>query len=173
MRKVLRRVSGSVFIAVVFLAVAVFPVQGKIKPATADRVVVNKGARQMLLLREGEVIKFYQIALGTDPVGPKMRQGDGRTPEGTYLLDRRNSCSRFYKSIHISYPNSADMKAAKALGVSPGKDIMIHGLPNGLGRIGELHALLDWTNGCIAVTNAEMDEIWQLVADGTPIDIRP
>ncbi len=169
----LQRVSGTGVFVIVLLAAGIFPVQGKTGLAAADRVVVNKGTRQMVLLKDDEVIKSYQVALGKDPVGPKMRQGDGKTPEGTYRLDRRNTCSKFYKSIHISYPSPADVKAARALGVSPGKDVMIHGLPNGLGRVGELHTLLDWTNGCIAVTNAEMDEIWQLVADGTIIEIRP
>lgn len=173
MRRMLRCVSGSVVVAMVLVGAGIFPVQGNIRLEAADRVVVNKGARQMLLLRGDAVIKSYQIALGTDPVGPKMRKGDGKTPEGAYRLDHRNACSKFYKSIHISYPGPGDLKAARALGVSPGGDVMIHGLPNGLGKVGELHALLDWTNGCIAVTNAEMDEIWQLVVDGTPIDIRP
>jgi murein L,D-transpeptidase YafK len=170
---VLQLVSGSGVFVIVLLAAGIFPVQGKMGPAAVDRVVVNKGARQLMLLKDGEVIKSYQVALGKDPVGPKMQQGDGKTPEGIYRLDRRNTCSRFYKSIHISYPGPADRKAASARGISPGGDVMIHGLPNGLGKVGELHTLLDWTNGCIAVTNDEMDEIWQLVADGTPIEIRP
>ncbi len=173
MGNVFRCVSGSVVFVVVLLAAGIFPVQGKVRLAAADRVVVNKKARQMVLLKDDEVIKSYQVALGSEPVGPKQRQGDGKTPEGTYRLDRRNNRSRFYKSIHISYPSRADVEAARMRGVSPGKDIMIHGLPNGLERVGELHTLLDWTNGCIAVTNAEMDEIWQLVAEGTPIEIRP
>ncbi len=173
MRRMLRCMSGSAVVAMVLFAAGILPVQGKARPEVADRVVVNKGARQMLLLRGDAVIKSYQVALGTDPVGAKTRQGDGKTPEGTYSLDRRNTCSKFYRSIHISYPSPAEQKAARARGVSPGGNVMIHGLPNGLGKVGELHALLDWTNGCIAVTNAEMDEIWQLVADGTPIEIRP
>lgn len=139
----------------------------------ADKVVVIKSERRLLLLKEGEVLKSYEIALGRQPVGPKTRRGDARTPEGTYVLDRRNSSSRFHRSIHISYPSRNDMEAARKLGVSPGGDIMIHGLPNGKGKMGELHTVLDWTNGCIAVTNAEMDEIWRLVPDGTPIEIRP
>jgi murein L,D-transpeptidase YafK len=166
-------VSGSVAFVIVLLAAGICPVQGKTGPAAVDLVVVNKEAHQMVLLKDGEVIRTYQVALGREPVGPKMQHGDGKTPEGTYRLDRRNNCSKFYKSIHISYPGPADVKAAKMHGVSPGGDVMIHGLPNGYGRVGELHSLVDWTKGCIAVTNAEMDEIWQLVADGTPIEIRP
>src|SRR5512144_2835149 len=119
MRRMLQRVSGSVVFVIVLLAAGIFPVQGKTGLAAADRVVVNKGARQMLILKDGEVIRTYQVALGKDPVGPKTRKGDGKTPEGTYRLDRRNRCSRFYRSIHISYPGPADLQAAKALGVSP------------------------------------------------------
>ncbi len=120
MCRMLQRLSGLGVFVIVLLAAGIFPVQGKTGLAGADRVVVNKGARQMVLFKDGQVIKSYQVALGTDPVGPKMRQGDGKTPEGTYRLDRRNSCSRFYRSIHISYPSPADMRAARSLGFSPG-----------------------------------------------------
>ena len=119
------------------------------------------------------VLKTYKIALGTEPVGPKTQQGDHRTPEGSYILDFRNTHSQFYKSIHITYPNPADRAQARKRGVSPGGSIMIHGLPNGWGRIGKMHLQRDWTDGCIAVTNEEMDEIWRLVPDGTPIEIKP
>lgn len=139
----------------------------------ADKVVVIKGERSLLLLRNGEVLKTYKVALGVNPVGPKTRQGDKRTPEGTYHLDRRNARSKFYRSMHISYPNSEDTEKARARGILPGRDIMIHGLPKGYGYLGELHRMNDWTKGCIAVTNSEMDEIWTLVSDGTPIEIRP
>jgi murein L,D-transpeptidase YafK len=102
-----------------------------------------------------------------------MRQGDHKTPEGIYILDRRNPRSQFYKSIHISYPSQQDRARAKTQGVSPGGDIYLHGLPNGYGWIGQGHRLKDWTDGCIAVTNEEIDEIWRTVPDGTPIEIRP
>ena len=105
--------------------------------------------------------------------GVAHHQGDGRTPEGSYRLDWRNPDSRYHRSIHISYPAPEDRARARRLGVSPGGDIMIHGLPNGRGWIGAAHAGYDWTDGCIAVTNAEMDEIWALVDNGTPIEIRP
>lgn len=141
--------------------------------AVVDTVVVVKSRRRMMLLKDGEVVRSYEVALGKEPVGPKVRRGDRRTPEGSYLLDRRNRSSRFYRAIHISYPNKADLERARNLGVTPGGDIMIHGLPRGMERVGELHALDDWTNGCIAVTNAEMDDIWRLVANGTPIEIIP
>ena len=106
-------------------------------------------------------------------MGRKERQGDGRTPEGNYILDRRNAHSKFHRSIHISYPNADDIKRARALGVPPGGDIFLHGLPNGAGFIGAAHRQMDWTTGCIAVTDEEIDEIWNLVADGTPIIIHP
>lgn len=127
----------------------------------------------MLLLRGAEVLREYKIALGGRPRGAKRARGDGRTPEGEYFVDGRNENSGYYRALHISYPNEFDRKRAEELGVHPGGEIMIHGLPNGEGWIGEAHAGLDWTRGCIAVTNPEMDEIWELVDDGTPIEIRP
>lgn len=139
----------------------------------ADRVLVIKHERVLRLYKDGKVIKRYKVALGGDPIGPKTRQGDHKTPEGNYVLDSRNAHSQFYKSIHISYPSPRDRAAARAKGVSPGGDVFVHGLPNGYGWVGPGHSVKDWTDGCIAVTNAEIDEIWQSVADGTPIEIRP
>jgi murein L,D-transpeptidase YafK len=139
----------------------------------ADRVVVVKKERTLQLLNQGKVIKTYKVALGGDPTGPKTRQGDHKTPEGVYALDSRNPHSQFYKSIHISYPNAIDRAAARQKGVSPGGDVFVHGLPNGYRYVGAAHRLKDWTDGCIAVTDQEMDEIWLAAADGTPIEIRP
>jgi murein L,D-transpeptidase YafK len=136
----------------------------------ADRVLVLKGKKLMMLMRGDEVLKKYEIAVGANP-GPKVRAGDSRTPEGDYVLDGRNPKSRFHLSIHISYPNEQDVQNAARRGVSPGGQIMIHGLPNGMGWVGALHSLLNWTNGCIAVTNEEIEEIWEYVVDGTPIRI--
>ena len=138
-----------------------------------DAVVVLKSERTLNLLAQGKVIRSYKVALGGVPVGAKEQQGDHKTPEGHYVLDRRNPKSMFYRSIHVSYPNERDRHNAEKKGVSPGGDIMIHGLPNGTGAVGAAHRLVDWTDGCIAVTDSEMDEIWTLVADGTPIEIRP
>ena len=118
-------------------------------------------------------MKSYTVALGVEPVGPKTRQGDHKTPEGVYVLDSRNAHSRFHKSIHISYPNAIDRREARGQGVSPGGDVFVHGLPNGYGWVGASHRVKDWTDGCIAVTNEEMEEIWSAVADGTRIEIRP
>jgi len=144
------------------------------KPGTAvDRVVVYKHRRRLVLLSDGKELRSYKIALGGEPSGPKMRQGDHRTPEGLYVLDSRNANSHFYKAFHISYPSSKDIAAARKLGVSPGGDIMLHGLPKEYAFVGKAHTLHDWTDGCIAVSNDEMDEIWKLVRVGTPIDIKP
>ena len=141
--------------------------------ARADRVLVLKKEHTLQLLRQGKIIKTYKVALGGDPVGPKTRQGDHKTPEGVYVLNFRNAHSQFYKSIHISYPNAGDREQARQKGVSPGGDVFVHALPNGYGAIGAAHRLKDWTDGCVAVTDEEMDEIWDLVPDGTPIEIRP
>jgi murein L,D-transpeptidase YafK len=127
----------------------------------------------MVLLSQGKEVKSYRVALGGQPVGPKQRQGDHKTPEGSYLLDFRNSHSRYYKSFHISYPSPQDLTAAKRRGVPPGGDIMLHGLPKGYEWLGKAHRQVDWTEGCIAVSNEEMDELWNLLREGTPIDIKP
>jgi murein L,D-transpeptidase YafK len=142
-------------------------------PRPVDKVIVIKHERALQLLSKGAVVKTYKVALGTQAVGPKQQQGDHRTPEGTYILDSRNEHSQFHKSIHISYPDSADKARANAAHVSPGGDVYVHGLPNGFGFIGKHHRLRDWTDGCIAVTDDEIDEIWALVKNGTPIEIKP
>jgi murein L,D-transpeptidase YafK len=139
----------------------------------ADEVLIKKGDHRLILLRDGRPIKTFRIALGRQPVGKKTREGDLKTPEGCYMIDGRNPNSRFYRSLHISYPNGEDEREATAQGVSPGGDIMIHGLKNGMGWIGKRHRRQDWTNGCVAVTNQEMDEIWRTVPVGTPVKIVP
>lgn len=149
------------------------PPAAAVKPQTADRVLVVKSARTLYLLNNNQVIERIPIALGQNPVGAKRERGDMRTPEGHYVLDQRNPKSQFYRSIRISYPNDEDRAAARKRGVSPGGDIMIHGLPNGQGHVGAKHRMKDWTLGCIAVTNEEMDVIWRMVKDNTPIEIRP
>jgi murein L,D-transpeptidase YafK len=141
--------------------------------ARADRVLVLKAERRLILLKDGAELKSYRIALGANPVGHKTRQGDSRTPEGLYTIDYRNPRSAYHRSLHISYPNAADRATARAAGVSPGGDIMIHGIRNGMDWLGDQHRQVDWTDGCIAVTDTEIEEIWGAVADGTPIEIRP
>jgi murein L,D-transpeptidase YafK len=138
-----------------------------------DLVRVYKAERRMELLSRDVVLRRYFIALGANPVGHKSREGDERTPEGHYVLNWRNPRSASYKSIHVSYPDEADKEAARKAGVSPGGMIMIHGQPNGFGWAAWVIQWFDWTDGCIAVTNAEMDEIWEMVDNGTPIEIRP
>ena len=133
----------------------------------ADQIVVNKARRELLLLRGESVLRVYRIALGREPVLPKLQEGDGRTPEGRYTIDWRNPKSKYHLSLHISYPEDRDIARAMQAGVDPGGDIMIHGLKDGILPDG------DWTQGCIAVTDREMDEIWSLVPDGTPIVIGP
>lgn len=137
----------------------------------ADKILVIKSARQMQLLRAGEVIRSYDISLGAAPEGHKQFEGDERTPTGRYKIDWRNPNSIAHLSLHISYPNATDQAAAEAVARDPGGNIMIHGLPNGWGLLGTLHLMWDWTDGCIAVTNTEMREIWSLVPNGTPITI--
>ena len=139
----------------------------------AKRVVVLKADRTLELYDGSNLLRSYSISLGREPAGPKQQQGDRRTPEGSYVLDYRKADSSFHRALHISYPRPDQVAAAQARGVAAGDLIMIHGLPNGLGFIGRLHLLMDWTVGCIAVTNADVDEIWRVVPDGTPIEIRP
>jgi murein L,D-transpeptidase YafK len=165
------RVFTALFIALLAVLMTVQSVPHAVQ--RADRVVVLKKERKLELLSQGKLIKTYKVALGGDPVGPKTTQGDHKTPEGVYVLDFRNAHSQFYKSIHISYPGEHDRALARQKGVSPGGDVFLHGLPNGYGAIGAAHRLKDWTDGCIAVTNDEIDEIWKAVPDGTPIEIKP
>ncbi|WP_151720352.1 L,D-transpeptidase family protein [Gemmobacter serpentinus] len=140
----------------------------------ADRILVEKSARRMELWQGDTLLARYDIALGGAPeAGHKQQEGDERTPEGQYIIDWRNARSIAHMSLHISYPHPEDSAVAASMGVSPGGAVMIHGLPNGWGALGRLHLLADWTDGCIGVTNAEMEQIWSLVPDGTPIEIRP
>jgi tetratricopeptide (TPR) repeat protein len=139
----------------------------------ADKILIEKKERRLTLISKGKVLKTYKIALGGNPDGPKERQGDNKTPEGTYVIDSRNKDSRYHLSLHISYPNEKDKKRAKELGVSPGGDIMIHGIKNGFSWVGDFHAEVDWTKGCIAVTDEEIEEIDKLAPNGTVVEIRP
>lgn len=138
-----------------------------------DLVVVNKSARELVLMNKGEVLQRYRVALGGNPEGHKRQQGDRRTPEGRYVLDYKKPDSAFHKAIHISYPNAADRAQARKRGVDPGGLIMIHGQKNGFAWLEDITQRTDWTDGCIAVKDSEMDEIWRSVAVGTPIQINP
>ncbi len=138
-----------------------------------DKVLIEKKERRLTLISKGKMLKTYKIALGGNPNGPKERQGDNKTPEGTYIIDSRNRDSSYHLSLHISYPNEKDKKRARQLGVSPGGDIMIHGIKNGFSWVGDAHAEVDWTKGCIAVTDEEIEEIDKLAPNGTIVDIKP
>jgi murein L,D-transpeptidase YafK len=143
------------------------------EPVTVDLVRVYKSERRLELLLGSQVVGSYGIALGANPIGHKQREGDERTPEGRYILDWRNPDSAFTKSIHISYPNAADKATAETAGVEPGGMIMVHGQPKGFGWWSWLFQMFDWTNGCIAVTDEDMAQIWEMVKNGTPIEINP
>jgi murein L,D-transpeptidase YafK len=145
----------------------------RVPAAVADMIVIQKSAHVMSLMRRSQVLRTYKIALGRSPVGPKTKAGDHKTPEGIYSIDGKKPNSWFHLALHISYPGEADRERARQLGVSPGGDIEIHGLQNSLGWIGSLHRTFDWTDGCVAVTNAEIEEVWNLVSVGTPVRITP
>jgi murein L,D-transpeptidase YafK len=141
--------------------------------ATADLLVVEKAQRTLSAYSHGVLLRTYPVSLGRDPIGPKLRQGDRRTPEGRYFVDAHNPASSFHRALHVSYPSAADAARARAAGYDPGGEIMIHGIHNGLGWIGRAHRLVNWTVGCIAVTDPEIEELYRIVPDGTPIDLHP
>lgn len=150
-----------------------FPTKPLPEGMQADHVRVHKAARTLELWRGATLLRTYPVSLGPHPVGHKQQAGDGRTPEGHYVLDYRKPDSSFHLALHVSYPAPADVASAKARNVAPGGLIMVHGLRNHLGFLGRLHRLRDWTDGCIAVTNNEIEEIARVVPDGTSIDIEP
>jgi murein L,D-transpeptidase YafK len=147
----------------------------KVLPAgmTIDRILVEKSERKLSILRGGKVLKTYRVALGRNPIGAKEEEGDNKTPEGIYTIDYRNPKSDYHLALHISYPSAEDTTRAAQRGVNAGFDIMIHGLPNGQGWMGAAHRQKDWTAGCIAVTDKEIDELYRVTPDGTTIEIRP
>lgn len=138
-----------------------------------DLVVVTKSKAKMVLMRNGKVMRQYRIAMGDRPKGHKLKEGDQRTPEGRYILDYKKSDSAYYRAIHISYPNDEDKLRAKALGISPGGQIMIHGQNPNSSLTPEEAQKFNWTDGCIAITNRQMDELWGSIEPGTPIEIWP
>jgi murein L,D-transpeptidase YafK len=143
------------------------------RDAVADRVLVEKSARRLTLLKNGITLKTYRVALGRAPVGAKEYEGDQRTPEGIYSIDFHKPDSDYHLALHVSYPEQRDIDRSAAQGLSAGSDIMIHGLPNGRGWIGRFHRRRDWTAGCVAVTDFEIEEIYRTVPDGTPVELRP
>jgi murein L,D-transpeptidase YafK len=141
--------------------------------AAVDKILIEKNKRRLTLLKNNTPVKSYEISLGVKPNGKKTEEGDGRTPEGVYTIDRKNLKSRYHRALHISYPNSEDEAQSKARGVSPGGDIMIHGLPNGEESYEFYQTKKDWTAGCIAVNNADIEEIFRLVPNGITVEILP
>ena len=164
-------------VACVTLAAILVLVASAHKPAahlpTTDTVLVIKHDHTLTLFRGGQPIKQYRVALGRGGLGPKEHAGDNRVPEGAYRIVSRNPHSAFYRSLRVGYPTPSQAAAAHSRGIDPGGDIMIHGIRKGLGWLGPLHRLDDWTSGCIAVTNPEIEEIYRAVPDGTPIEINP
>ena len=157
-----------------FMCIIAITVTAAEQQMSVNNILVEKNQRKMYLRHDDEILYSYDIALGSDPMGHKKQEGDGKTPEGRYVISGRNPASKYHLSLRISYPNAKDIEVAKQNKVSPGGDIMIHGLPNRLPSF--LHRFLqkkDWTAGCIAVSNQNIEEIWDLVADGTPIFIKP
>jgi murein L,D-transpeptidase YafK len=149
------------------------PAPSRARRILADSIVVDKSDRRLTLLYQGQAVRTYRIALGKNPIGDKQRRGDRRTPEGLYYILGRNPQSKYHRSLRISYPDDSDRRTAAQRGVSAGGDIMIHGLPKAFATVGALHRQQDWTEGCIAVTNDEIEEIWRAVPDGARILIKP
>jgi murein L,D-transpeptidase YafK len=163
-------------VGVLFAAIAIWA-NASFSPlpadAKADLLVVEKGEHRLLAYAHGSLLREYPVSLGREPVGPKERQGDRRTPEGRYVIDGHNPASAFHRALQVSYPSTADVSRARDGGYDPGGEIMVHGIRNGLGWIGRAQRFVDWTVGCVAVTDAEIEELYRIVPDGTPIEIRP
>jgi len=140
---------------------------------TIDRILVEKSAHRLSVWKNGRKLKSYRVALGRNPVGAKQEEGDMKTPEGVYKIDSRNPQSDYHLALHVSYPSDEDTARAAERGVNAGFDIMVHGIQNGGGWIGAFHRWRDWTAGCIALTDEEIDELWRVTPDGTPIEIKP
>ena len=170
-----RSVPALVFAAVFLICLSgpVFLERSLAADGSVDCILVEKSKRKMTLLKLGTELKTYNIALGHNPEGPKVQQGDKKTPEGNYYVDRKIRNSIYHRALHLSYPNPADVERAKALGVSPGGSIMIHGMKPDKLWMGDVQYLFNWTNGCIALTNREIEEVFDLVSEGTSVEIRP
>lgn len=160
-------------LAALWIAYEMAVATGLSADARADRIVVEKSRRLMTLYSQGKALKSYRVALGRGGPGPKLRRGDNRSPEGLYRISGHNPASDFHLSLRISYPSPRDLENARKRGEDPGDDIMIHGIGPGFGWLRGLHRRIDWTAGCVAVTNAEIEEIYRAVPNGTPIEIRP
>ena len=173
----LHRILPALLAAWAFLFVFSSPAMAtELSPVTdevVDRIIVEKSKRTMTLLKQDREVRIYKIALGRDPVGPKVMQGDNKTPEGIYYVDYKVPNSVYHRALHLSYPSPDDVERARALGVPPGGSIMIHGMKPDKFWMGDVQYLFNWTNGCIALTNREIEEVWVLVPPWTPVEIRP
>ena len=169
----IKRILGLVFILLLIAGTYAWLPASPLPKSAIDRIIVIKSQHRMMLMNQKQTVKTFTISLGRGSIAPKTSEGDHRTPEGNYTIDWRNPQSRFHLSLHISYPNAQDRQRAREAGFAPGGDIMIHGLHHQLGWIGRFQRWVDWTDGCIAVTNEEIDEIWPLVPAGTVIEIKP
>ena len=161
------------FLAIILIILSLWHDQPLDKSVNIDKMVIRKSERVLEIYSKGKLIKSYPISLGFNPVGKKHFQGDGKTPEGRYIINDRNPHSKYHKNLGISYPNRADRRFARRHHKSAGGDIKIHGLPNGYGSVGKAHLAHDWTAGCIAVTDEEIDELYRIIKIGTPIIIKP
>jgi len=168
---------ATILVAAIFVAslcafsFAQTPIRARTIAAT-DQIIVEKAAHRMTLMKQGRVVRTYQVALGRGGPGPKVEAGDNKVPEGVYRITGRNPVSAYHLSLRIGYPTTSQAQRARRAGIDPGADIMIHGIRNGLGWLGSQHRKMDWTKGCIAVTNKEIEEIWRLVPDRTLVEIR-
>ncbi|PTY07068.1 hypothetical protein DB347_09570 [Opitutaceae bacterium EW11] len=170
----MRAVAIIVVISVVAALVwANWPIPALPAGTKADRIVITKSSRTLDLVRAGQTLRSYRVSLGKAPAGPKEREGDGKTPEGLYRITEHKRNSSFHRALRISYPEKRDIQRAARAGVSSGSDIMIHGIRTGLGAVGRMHRVWDWTAGCIAVTDSEIEQIWSAVDDGTVVELRP
>ena len=166
-------ISLSLILTLLFNAGLAFSDGYKINGVKVDYILVEKAVKRLTLFSDNKIIKEYKVALGKIPEGHKFMEGDRKTPEGIYYIDGRKSDSKFHLSLHISYPNEIDTFFAGKLGVSPGSNIMLHGTGDEYAWMGKYHVVHNWTDGCIAVTNQEIEEIWKIVPDGTKIKIIP
>lgn len=169
----MHRIRSLCFVLRALLCVALLMIGSLAHAEKADLVVVSKAESRLYLERAGKRFASFKVAFGGQPKGHKQQEGDERTPEGKYVLDWKHAKSGYYKAIHISYPNARDRAAAKSRGVRPGGQVMIHGQKNGFGWLSPITQLFDWTNGCIALSNSDMEAVWNSVEPGTPIQITP
>jgi murein L,D-transpeptidase YafK len=173
----MNKIRAGIYIMVILVGILIFyyfcPEEKLDASRPIDKILVLKSKRSLTVYSKGEALKTYTISLGLKPIGAKQFEGDFKTPEGNYIIDTKNPHSSYHKNLGISYPSKANMKYAKSKGKEPGGLIKIHGIKNGMGFIAKFHRWKDWTHGCIAITNDEMDELYKNIKIGTPIEIRP